>query len=260
MKKPLILVSNDDSITSKGIKHLVDIAQEFGEVLVVAPHYPQSAKSHAITIASPLRLYKSNQFGDHIEAYSCDGTPADCIKLAKNHLLKSIDRNQLPDLVLSGVNHGSNASISVIYSGTMGAAIEAAIEGIPAIGFSLCDYDHNGELDHTAELMRKIIKNVLEKGLAPNIALNVNFPKFNGEPIKGIKICRQAHAKWDEKFDERIDPYNGKYFWMAGDFLGLENAEDTDDHALKNNYSSVVPCQYDLTAHKVIESLRGLEL
>lgn len=257
--KPLILVSNDDSITSKGIKHLVEIAKEFGEVMVVAPHYPQSAKSHAITIASPLRLYKSNLFGYDVEAYSCDGTPVDCVKLAKNHLLKTENIHRTPDLVLSGINHGSNASISVIYSGTMGAALEAAIEGIPAIGFSLCDYDHEGEMSHTTPWIKKIILSVLENGLAPNIALNVNFPKYGEEEILGLKICRQAHAKWDEKFDERVDPYNGKYFWMAGDFMGLENAIDTDEHALKNNYISIVPCQYDMTAHKHIEGLRFLE-
>lgn len=257
--RPLILVSNDDSITSKGIKHLVTIAQEFGEVMVVAPHYPQSAKSHAITIASPLRLYKSNIFGEHITAFSCDGTPVDCVKLAKNHLLKQEGNHRTPDLVLSGINHGSNASISVIYSGTMGAAIEAAIEGIPAIGFSLCDYDHEGELEHTSVWIKKIIQMVLKKGIPKNIALNVNFPKFSKEALKGIKICRQAHAKWDEKFDERVDPYNGKYFWMAGDFLGLEDSLETDDHALKSNFVSVVPCQYDMTAHKHLEGLKFLE-
>jgi 5'-nucleotidase len=259
MKKPLILVSNDDSITSNGIKHLVNIAKLFGEVMVVAPHYPQSAKSHAITIASPLRLFKSNQFGEDVLAYSCDGTPVDCVKLAKNYLLKSEEGNRVPDLVLSGINHGSNASISVIYSGTMGAAIEAAIEGIPAIGFSLCDYDHEGDLSHTTQWIEKVIKDVLEKGLPPHIALNVNFPKVSVEPIKGLKICRQAHAKWDEKFDERVDPYNGKYFWMAGDFMGLENEIDTDDYYLSQNYATIVPCQYDMTAHQHIEKMKFLE-
>jgi 5'-nucleotidase len=257
--KPLILISNDDSITSKGIKHLVEIASSFGEILVVAPHYPQSAKSHAITIASPLRLYKNNVFGDHIASYSCDGTPADCIKLAKNHLLKAGGKFRVPDLVLSGINHGSNSSISVIYSGTMGAAIEAAIEGIPAIGFSLCDYDHNGVLDHTTELIKQLIADVLKTGLPKHLALNVNFPKFNGAAINGIKICRQAHAKWDENFDVRVDPYNGQYFWMAGDFMPLEEAEDTDDFAIKSYYASVVPCQYDLTAHKHLTTLKFLE-
>jgi 5'-nucleotidase len=257
--KPLILVSNDDSITSRGIKHLVEIAKEFGEVMVVAPHYPQSAKGHAITIASPLRLYPNNLFGDDVVAYSCDGTPVDCIKLAKNHLLKNQTPSRVPDLVLSGMNHGSNTSISVIYSGTMGAAIEAAIEGIPSVGFSLCDYDHNGELSHTTELIRLIIKQVLTRGLPQNVALNVNFPKFKGSEIKGIKVCRQAHAKWDEKFDERTDPYNGKYYWMAGDFMGLENNTDTDDHAISNYYASLVPCQYDMTAYKFLESLKDFE-
>lgn len=254
--KPLILISNDDSITSTGIKHLVDIAKNFGDVFVVAPHYPQSAMSHAITIASPIRLFKNNQFGDDVLSFSCTGTPVDCVKLAKNHLFAKGIIDRIPDLVLSGMNHGSNSSISVIYSGTMGAAMEAAIEGIPAIGFSLCDYDHDGHLDHTTEIIKDVITKVLEKGIKKNTALNVNFPKYNGTPIKGLKICRQAHAKWEEKFDERTDPYNGKYYWMAGDFLPLENNTDTDDYALKQYYASLVPCQYDMTAHTEIEKLR----
>ena len=167
--KPLILISNDDSITSTGIKHLVEIAKEFGDIFVVAPHYPQSAMSHAITIAAPLRLFQNNQFGDDVLSFSCTGTPVDCVKLAKNHLLANGTIDKLPDMVLSGMNHGSNSSISVIYSGTMGAAMEAAIEGIPAIGFSLCDYDHNGELSHTTSLIRDIIAKSLKNGITKNI-------------------------------------------------------------------------------------------
>lgn len=258
MKKPLILISNDDSITANGIKHIVEIAKEYGEIVVVAPHYPQSAQSHAITIASPIRMYQNKQFGEGILSYSCTGTPVDCVKLAKNHLVANGSIERIPDLVLSGMNHGSNSSISVIYSGTMGAAMEAAIEGIPAIGFSLCDYDHEGELNHTTELIKKIIENALKNGIPKNIALNVNFPKYNGEDIKGLKICRQADAKWNEKFDERIDPYNGKYYWMAGDFESLENSEDTDEYALSNYYASIVPCHFDMTAHKQIEQLKAL--
>jgi len=254
MTPPLILISNDDSINSNGIKLLIDVAKQFGEVLVVAPHSPASAQSHAITIASPIRLHENNSFGDNIKAYSCTGTPADCIKIAKNHLLK--DRK--PDLVLSGVNHGSNSSISVIYSGTMAAAIEAAIDNIPAIGFSLCDYDHNGYMEHAKSIMANLIKKTIEKGLPPHTALNVNFPAYNGSEIKGMKVCRQAKAKWEEAFDERKDPYNGTYFWMAGDFKSLDNGEDTDEQALNDYYASIVPCQFDFTAYNHLNQIEDL--
>lgn len=251
---PLILISNDDSITSNGIKILIDVAKQFGEVLVVAPHFPASAQSHAITIASPIRLHKNTNFDNDITAYSCTGTPADCIKIAKNHLLK--DRK--PDLVLSGVNHGSNSSISVIYSGTMAAAMEAAIDNIPAIGFSLCDYDHEGYMEHTKTIIGHLIKKVLDKGLPANTALNVNFPAYNGSEIKGLKVCRQAKAKWEEAFDERSDPYNGTYFWMAGDFKSLDNGKDTDEQALNDYYASVVPCQFDFTAYDHLNQIEDL--
>jgi len=253
--KPLILISNDDSINAKGIYHLVNVAKKFGEVVVSAPHFPQSAKSHAITIAEPLRMYKSTIFGENILAYSCTGTPVDCIKLAKNHILKG----RKPDLILSGINHGSNASISVIYSGTMGAALEGAIENIPSIGFSVCDYDHHCELDHTTALIEKLIESVLKDGMPAHTAYNVNFPAISDKEIKGIKVCRQQKGAWDESFDLRTDPYNGEYFWMAGEYRADESANDTDIYAIENNYASLVPCKPDLTNYDVINKLKGLE-
>jgi 5'-nucleotidase len=249
-KKPLILVANDDGITSRGIRLLVEIASTIGEVVVVAPDSPQSAMGHAITIANTLRLRKSDIFGD-IVAYECSGTPADCIKLAKHHVLN--DRK--PDLVISGMNHGSNSSISVLYSGTMSAAIEAAIEGLPAIGFSLCDYSHETELDHCAVWIKSIILEGLKKNFPKGVALNVNFPAKKEEPIKGVKVCRQAAARWEEKFDERRDPLGRNYFWMTGFFINEDKGEDTDEWALANNYVSIVPCQFDLTAHHAIAQL-----
>ncbi|MEP5614080.1 MAG: 5'/3'-nucleotidase SurE, partial [Cyclobacteriaceae bacterium] len=185
------------------------------------------------------------------QAFESSGTPADCVKLAKHYVLK--DRKL--DLVVSGVNHGSNSSISILYSGTMSAAIEGAIEGCPAIGFSLCDYDIEADMSHIDEYLVKIVKEILAKGVAEGIALNVNFPPIQNEKIKGIKICRQANANWEEEFDERKDPYGRKYFWMVGNFVNHDKGEDNDETALANNYVSIVPCQFDLTAYPAIRQL-----
>jgi 5'-nucleotidase len=247
MSKPLILVSNDDGITSRGIRVLVNLMKQLGEVVVVAPDSPQSGMGHAITIGNTLRLTQTDIF-EGVTAYKCSGTPADCVKLGKFHVLK--DRR--PDLVVSGINHGSNTSISVLYSGTMSAAVEGAIEGLPSIGFSLCDYASDADFSHTEEYVLKIASTVLEKGIPKGIALNVNFPPKQNANIKGIKICRQAHAKWQEEFDQRFDPNGRRYFWLAGNFVNFDKGEDNDEWAIANNYVSVVPCQYDLTAHHAI--------
>lgn len=250
MSKPLILVSNDDGISSRGIRVLVELMSELGEVIVVAPDSPQSGMGHAITVGNTLRLDKSDIFGD-VPAYKCSGTPADCVKLAKSHLLKSTP----PDLVVSGINHGSNTSISVLYSGTMSAAIEGAIEGTPAVGFSLCDYSAEADFTHLGDSIKNISRQVLSRGLPKGVALNVNFPKKQSKPIRGIKICRQARAKWQEEFDLRKDPAGRPYFWMAGNFVNFDKGEDHDEWAIANNYVSIVPCQYDLTAHHAISIL-----
>ena len=252
MKRPLILVSNDDGITSTGIRNLVDVVKELGDVIVVAPDSPQSGMGHAITVGDTLRLNESHIF-EGVKAYECSGTPADCVKMARHFVLK--DNHRQPDLVVSGINHGSNTSISVLYSGTMSAAIEGAIEGTPAIGFSLCDYSHKADFSHTAEYVRKIVKQVLAKGLPKGTALNVNIPPKRNENIKGIRICRQANAKWVEDFDQRFDPNGRSYFWMTGNFVNFDKGEDNDEWAIANNYVSVVPCQFDLTAHQAIPLL-----
>lgn len=244
---PLILVTNDDGISSRGLRLLVSLMKELGEVVVVAPDSPQSGMGHAITVGNTLRLNKSDIF-EGIEAYQCSGTPADCVKLAKHWALK--DRK--PDLVVSGINHGSNTSISVIYSGTMSAALEGAIEDIPSIGFSVCDYSHEAEMDHVHDFVIKIAEQVLKYGLPRGIALNVNFPPKRNEPIKGIKICRQTRAKWQEEFDRRFDPTGRQYFWLTGNFVNMDKGEDNDEYAIANNYASVVPTQFDLTAYHAI--------
>lgn len=250
MKRPLILVSNDDGIEARGIRTLIEIMQELGDVIVVAPDSPQSGMGHAITIGNTLRLTKTDIYPEII-SYKCSGTPADCVKLAKHHVLK----DNKPDLVVSGINHGSNTSISVLYSGTMSAAIEAAIEGMPAIGFSLCDYASEANFEHTREYVLKISTQVLKNGLPKGVALNVNFPPKRNEPLKGIKICRQARAKWEEEFDERFDPNGQRYFWLAGNFVNFDKGEDNDEWAIANNYASVVPVQFDMTAHHAISIL-----
>ena len=255
MTRPLILVSNDDGITSKGIKVLVDAMAELGEVFVVAPDSPQSGMGHAITIGQPLRLTETRIF-DNAHSYKCSGTPADCVKLAKFHLLQ--DRK--PDLVVSGINHGSNSSINVLYSGTMSAAVEAAIEGYPAIGFSLCDYDADADFSHTVAPVQRIARQVLERNMPKGIALNVNFPPKQNEPMRGIRVCRQARAKWQEEFDERTDPYGRRYYWLVGNFVNFDKGEDNDEWALANNYASVVPCRYDLSDHAAISYLNEWSL
>ncbi len=255
-KKPLILVTNDDGITALGIRTLVNLMTTIGEVVVVAPNSPQSGMGHAITIGEPLRLYETDIF-EGVDEFECSGTPADCVKLANHHVLK----DRVPDLVVSGINHGSNSSISVLYSGTMSAAIEAAIEGIPAIGFSLCDFKENAEFGHTHEPILRIVREALTHGIPSGTALNVNIPAYSSAPLKGIKVCRQAAAKWQESFELRQDPTGRNYFWMAGEFVNQdENKEDTDEWALANNFVSVVPCQYDLTAYKIINSINQWQL
>jgi 5'-nucleotidase len=248
--RPLILVTNDDGVSAPGIQSLIAIMAEIGEVVVVAPDKPQSAMGHAITINSTLYLNKISKEGDSITTYSCSGTPVDCVKLAVNEILK-----QKPDLCVSGINHGSNSSINVIYSGTMSAAVEAGIEGIPAIGFSLSDYDWNADFEPIKSYVKKISLEVLENGLTEGVILNVNFPKLKKESIKGIKICRQAKALWMEKFDKRKTPQGKDYYWLAGEFVNLDKGEDTDEWALDNGYVSIVPVQFDLTAYHSMQQL-----
>ena len=257
MQKPLILVTNDDGITAPGLRALVRYMKAIGEVVVVAPDSPQSGMGHAITLDNTLYSKKVTidfENGGHAE-YSCSGTPADCVKLALQEIL-----GRKPDLCVSGINHGSNSSINVIYSGTMSAAIEAGIEGIPAIGFSLCDYSWEANFKTAEIAVKKITEEALNKGIPKGVVLNVNIPKTNGEGIKGIKVCRQARANWKEKFDKRTNPMGKDYYWLTGEFELLDKGEDTDEWALSNGYISVVPTQFDLTAHHVIQDINSWSL
>jgi len=252
-KKPLILVTNDDGITAPGIAALIEVMKTLGDVVVVAPDKPQSGMGHAITINSTLRIHKTNVYGVK-EEYSCTGTPVDCVKIAVNKIL---DRK--PDLCVSGINHGSNMSINVIYSGTMSAAVEGAIEGIPSIGFSLCDNSINADFSASKKIVKAIAKAVLEKGMPKDVCLNVNIPLLKSDEIKGIKVCRQARANWIEELDERKDPAGKSYFWLTGRFENFEDgSRDTDIWALDHNYVSVVPTQFDMTAHDAIKTIAKL--
>ena len=253
--KPLILVTNDDGITAPGLRTLNEIMNEIGEVFVVAPDSPQSAMGHAITINSTLHCHKIKVTEGPQEEYSCSGTPADCVKLAVNELL---DRK--PDLCVSGINHGSNSSINVIYSGTMSAAMEAGIEGIPAIGFSLLDFQWNADFNPLRNYIRQITLEALSHGIPKDVVLNVNFPKLKEEEIKGIKICRQARANWVEEFDKRTNPMGREYYWLTGTFVNEDKGEDTDEWALSQGYISIVPTQFDLTAHHSIQQLNTWNL
>lgn len=254
MDRKLILVTNDDGITAPGIRALVTEMQLLGEVVVVAPDSPQSGQGHAITLNEPLRLNKVNIFPG-VEAYECSGTPVDCVKLAKNVILK--DRNI--DLCVSGINHGSNASINIIYSGTMSAAMEASIEGINSIGFSLMDYSFSADFTGARHYARKLANEVLRTGLNGCKLLNVNIPAVPLSELKGMKICRQCEGTWKEEFKEGIDPRGQKYYWMTGEFTTEDKAPDNDIIALSQNYISVVPSMHDLTAYSALSKLFHLE-
>ena len=248
-----ILVTNDDSVHAKGIKELVLVASEFGNVLVVAPNKPQSGMGHAITITKPLRMESYNGF-DGVEAYSCSGTPVDCVKLAVFEILK-----RKPDLLLSGINHGENSSTNVLYSGTMSAAIEGAMEGIPSIGFSLADFNSDADFSAAKNVATELIPQIMNKGLPNNTALNVNVPMLSSMDLKGIKVCAQAHAYWEDKFDSRRDQFGRPYYWLTGQFSDRDQREDTDLHYLKMGYATIVPTHFDLTNYGALRDLKYLD-
>jgi len=248
-----ILITNDDGIRAKGLRTLIDIARPFGNITVVAPQDPMSGMGHAITVNRPIRLNQLAKEKNYQE-YVCVGTPVDCVKIG----LKVVLENQKVDLILSGINHGSNASSNVIYSGTMGAAIEGSMEGIKSVGFSLLDYHHDADFSQASDFIRKIIADVTEMSIPKGISLNVNIPKVKKEDIKGVKVCSQADAYWVEEYIARKDPWGVDYYWLTGEFVDQTISPDSDIHALKKNYISIVPVQYDLTAFDVIDKLKNL--
>lgn len=255
MAKPLILVTNDDDITAGGIHALVNVARSFGEVVVVAPDSPQSGQGHAITISQPIFVRKSNIFGPEIEAYECSGTPVDCVKLAKSVLL---DGRQ-PDLCVSGINHGSNASINIIYSGTLSAAMEASLEGIPSIGFSFLNYRADANFSPCLPYVKHLIDYVLRNGMEEGNLFNVNIPDLPEGEIKGLKVCHQAEARWVEEYVQNEDPRGRPYYWLTGKFVDDEERAGGDAAALEEGYVTLVPSQHDLTNHRALARLKVSE-
>lgn len=254
-RRPLILVTNDDGITAHGIAVLIEAVKPLGEVIVVAPDSPQSGQGHAITLTQPMRISEVDMFGDEVEAYTTNGTPVDCVKLANSVLLK----NRTIDLCVSGINHGSNVAINILYSGTMSAAMEASLEGIPSIGFSLTEFNHNADFKPYTNLVRNITQYVMKNGIAESNLLNVNIPFIPIDKLKGIKVCRQAEANWKEEYIENADPMGRKYYWMSGEFRNDDKGPDTDVEALESGYVSIVPCMHDLTAYKAMKGLKSIE-
>ena len=254
-KKPLILVTNDDGVYARGIRALVDAVSDLGEVVVVAPDKPQSGMGHAVTLHHPLRL-EPVKYDGASKAYACSGTPVDCVKLA----IYSVLKDRTPDLVVSGINHGANSSINVIYSGTMSAAVEGAVEDIPSIGFSLLDHSPDADFEAAAHYAKIIAQQSLENEFPEGACLNVNIPNVKKDKIKGVKVCRQAKAFWKDAFDERLDPGGKPYYWLKGVFENRDRGEDTDEWALQHNYVSIVPVHYDLTAHHAMANLNTWNL
>jgi 5'/3'-nucleotidase len=247
--KPIILITNDDGVNAPGLRKLISLVENLGDIIVIASEHPMSGMGHAVTIQNPLRVRLISEKPGYSE-YLTSGTPVDNVKLGKQKLA-----GRLPDLILSGINHGSNAAINIIYSGTMGAVLEGAIDKIPSIGFSLDDYSPHANFSHIDDHLLTITKQVLENGLPDGICLNVNFPKIGDEPLKGIKVCRQADARWIEEFEERKDPHGRTYYWLAGKYENGDAREDTDEKALSQNYVSVVPSHTDFTAHEHVNKI-----
>ncbi len=248
-ERPLILITNDDGVSAKGLKELTEVMRLFGDVTIVAPDSHRSGMSNAITVDHPIRVIKTID-EEGFQVYKCTGTPVDCVKLAFNQLL-----DRMPDFVVSGINHGANSSISIMYSGTMGGALEGCIHGIPSIGFSLNDYEPEADFSRAKIYVARVFQQVAEKGLPPLVCLNVNIPK--GE-IKGIEVCRQTTGKWVEEFDKRTDPHKQDYFWLSGYFENHEvDVAETDIFALQNGFVSVVPVNVDMTCYQTFESMKS---
>ena len=250
-KDKVIFLTNDDSYRSKGFAAAIEIARQFGRVIAIAPDTTQSGMSQAITIYNPLYLRKVRE-EEGVLVYSLNGTPVDCVKMAFDHFFK----DEKIDLVISGINHGSNAAVNVLYSGTMGAAIEGAFYDIPSIGLSLTDHDLDADFEGAIHYGAKIVESVLSNEIPKPLCLNVNIPNIPCGEIKGIRLSRQTRGYWREEFYKRTDPHGRDYFWLTGAFSNAEpESQDTDEWALANGYVSVVPVQVDLTAYKQMEQL-----
>ena len=253
-KRPVILISNDDGIESKGINTLIKEINKFAEVLVAAPHTQQSAAGHAITVSSPIRatkIIKDKKFF----GYAVEGTPADCVKLA----VRNLYADKKIDLCISGINHGANTAINIIYSGTVSAATEATILGIPSIAVSLGSFTFD-DFNPSAKFAAKMAKIVLQKGLPRGTVLNVNVPAVPGSKIKGVLVTKQGKSDWKDFYEERLDPNKKPYYWLIGDHVLSDKTNDLDHKAIKENYISITPIHYDLTDYKMLDELQSWNL
>lgn len=248
----LILVTNDDGLYAAGLRTLLEVVEEFGKVVMISTTESMSGMSQALTVKTPLRV-KLLEENDRHRIYACNGTPTDSVKLAINQLLE-----RKPDRVVSGINHGANASVSVLYSGTMAAALEGCLYGINSVGFSLNNFSPTADFSVCKKYIRAVMKKLNANPLPDGICLNVNIPAVNRDQIRGVKICRQAKGNWREEFEKRKDPMGKTYYWLTGVFQNHEPlATDTDEWALANNYVSIVPVTVDMTAHNYISELKG---
>lgn len=253
-KKPVILISNDDGIESLGINTLAKEISKFAEVYVAAPHTQQSAAGHAITVSSPIRatkIYKNNKFF----GYAVEGTPADSVKLG----VRNLYADKKFDLCISGINQGANTAINIIYSGTVSAATEATILGIPSIAVSLGSFSFI-DFKPSAKFATKIAKIVLQKGLPKGTLLNVNIPAVPESKIKGVLITKQGKSDWDDVYEQRLDPNKRPYYWLVGDHILSDKTNDLDHKAIQENYISITPIQYDLTDYKMLGELQEWNL
>ncbi|MBP5547963.1 MAG: 5'/3'-nucleotidase SurE [Bacteroidales bacterium] len=249
--RPLIMITNDDGVGAKGLQALVSVARNIGDVVVMAPSKNSSGLAHSFTGGQPLRVNIISEEKD-CKVYSCEGTPVDCVKICEQFFCE-----RRPNIVLSGINHGSNASINVLYSGTMGAVMEASANGLNAIGFSLLDHDEDADFTLSLPFVRIIIEAVLKKSLPDGVSLNVNIPVVSDGVIKGIRLCRESRACWKDSYVKRIDPQGRPYYWLTGRFECNDNGDDTDQGALENGYVSVVPTTTDYTAYKEFDIIRN---
>ncbi len=252
-ERPLILVTNDDGIQSKGIRSLVNAVAPFGDVVIVAPDKPQSGMGHAITVNDVLRLNDTRLFSEYT-AYTCTGTPVDSVKLGISEVL-----HRKPDILVSGINHGENSASNVLYSGTMSAAVEGAMENIPSVGFSLLDFDADADFSSSEWAVAEVMKRFLKHDFPKHTCLNVNIPRLPVNEVKGVKVCRQAKAYWEDSFDKRHDQFGKPYYWLKGEFNRSDRSEDTDIWALDHGYVSIVPTQFDMTAYHAISEINAWE-
>lgn len=252
MKRPLILVSNDDGVQAKGLNELISMLHPLGDVIVMAPDSPRSGSACSLTVSSPVK-YQLVHNEDGLLIFKCSGTPADCVKLALDSVL-----DVRPDIIIGGINHGDNSAVNVHYSGTMGVVLEGCMKGIPSIGFSLCNHNPDADFTPTSPYIRRITEEVLKRGLPEGICLNVNFP--DTPFYRGIKVCRQTKGAWEQEWAKRNHPRGGCYFWLTGEFVEHEQGEDSDHWALNHDYVAITPTKIDVTAYEMMEEMKHWNL